>query len=87
MWGIMGIGYNIGKVIEVFGEDVLFDSWDLVFDLVNMEKFVECGVYFLDVLIEMIFVVLNYIGEDFDSYDLDVIVKVEVVYDVVCFYI
>lgn len=87
MWGTTGIGYNIGKVTEVLGEDAPLDSWDLVFDPSNMEKLAECGVHFLDAPTEMIPAALNYIGEDPDSHDPDVIAKAEAVYDAVRPYI
>ncbi|MCH2250742.1 MAG: polyamine ABC transporter substrate-binding protein [Cognatishimia sp.] len=87
MWGTTGIGYNIGKVTEVLGEDAPLDSWDLVFDPANMEKLAECGVHFLDAPTEMIPAALNYIGEDPDSHDPDVIAKAEAVYDAVRPYI
>ncbi len=80
MWGTTGIGYNIGKVTEILGEDAPFDSWDLVFDPANMEKLAECGVYFLDAPTEMIPAALNYIGEDPDSHDPEVIAKAEEVF-------
>lgn len=87
MWGTTGIGYNIGKVTEALGEDAPLDSWDLVFDPANMEKLAECGVHFLDAPTEMIPAALNYIGEDPDSHDPDVIAKAEAVYDAVRPYI
>ena len=87
MWGTTGIGYNIGKVTEVLGEDAPLDSWDLVFDPANMEKLAECGVHFLDAPTEMIAAALNYIGEDPDSHDPEVIAKAEAVYDAVRPYI
>jgi len=80
MWGTTGIGYNVGKVTEILGEDAPLDSWDLVFDPANMEKLAECGVYFLDAPAEMIPAALNYIGEDPDSHDPDVIAKTEEVF-------
>lgn len=87
MWGTTGVGYNIGKVTEVLGEDAPFDSWDLVFDPANMEKLAECGVHFLDAPTEMIPAALNYIGEDPDSHDPDVIAKAESVFEAVRPYI
>ena len=80
MWGTTGIGYNIGKVQEVLGEEAPLDSWDLVFDPANMEKLAECGVHFLDAPTELIPAALNYIGEDPDSHDPDVIAKAEEVF-------
>lgn len=87
MWGTTGIGYNIGKVQEVLGEDAPLDSWDLVFDPANMEKLAECGVHFLDAPAEMIPAALNYIGEDPDSHDPEVIAKAEAVFAAVRPYI
>ncbi len=81
MWGTTGIGYNIGKVQELLGEDAPLDSWDLVFDPTNMSILSECGVHFLDAPAEMIPAALNYIGEDPDSHDPDVIAKAEAVFD------
>ena len=81
MWGTTGIGVNVGKVTELLGEDAPIDSWALVFEPENMEKLAECGVHFLDAPAEMIPAALNYIGEDPDSHDPDVIAKVESVYN------
>ncbi|AKO98424.1 MAG: polyamine ABC transporter substrate-binding protein [Marinovum algicola] len=81
MWGTTGLGVNLGKVREVLGEDAPVDSWDLVFKAENMEKLAECGVHFLDAPAEMIPAALNYIGEDPDSHDPEVIAKAEAVYE------
>ena len=80
MWGTTGIGVNLGKVKEALGEDAPVDSWDLVFDPANMEKLADCGVHFLDAPAEMIPAALNYIGEDPNSHDPDVIAKAEDVF-------
>ncbi|MEQ5869379.1 polyamine ABC transporter substrate-binding protein [Sagittula sp. NFXS13] len=80
MWGTTGIGVNLPKVKELLGEDAPLNSWDLVFDPANMEKLAECGVQFLDAPAEMLPAALNYIGEDPDSHDPDVIAKAEAVY-------
>jgi putrescine transport system substrate-binding protein len=80
MWGTTGIGYNIGKVEEALGEDAPVDSWSLVFDPANMEKLADCGVHFLDAPAEMIPAALNYIGEDPNSHDPEVIAKAEAVF-------
>lgn len=79
MWGTTGIGTNVGKVTEILGDDAPIDSLDLVLDPANMEKLADCGVYFLDAPAEMIPMALNYIGEDPDSHDVDVIEKAEAV--------
>ncbi len=80
MWGTTGIGVNLGKVTELLGEDAPVDSWELVFNPENMEKLAECGVHFLDAPTEMIPAALNYIGEDPNSKDADVIKKAEAVF-------
>ena len=80
MWGTTGIGVHVGKVKEILGEDAPIDSWDLVFDPANMEKLADCGVHFLDAPAEMIPAALNYIGEDPNSHDPDVIAKAEEVF-------
>ncbi len=80
MWGTTGLGVNVGKVQEILGEDAPMDSWDLVFQPENMEKLADCGVHFLDAPAEMIPAALNYIGEDPDSHDPDVIAKAEAVF-------
>ena len=80
MWGTTGLGINVGKVKEVLGEDAPVNSLALVLDPVNMEKLASCGVHFLDAPAEMIPMALNYLGEDPNSHDPDVIAKVEEVY-------
>ncbi len=75
LWGTTGIGYNVEKVRAALGEDVPLDSWALVFDPANMEKLASCGVSFLDAASEMVPTVLNYLGEDPNSFDEAVINK------------
>ncbi|MCB1471644.1 MAG: polyamine ABC transporter substrate-binding protein [Rhodobiaceae bacterium] len=77
MWGTTGIGYNVDKVAEALGDGAPTDSWSLVFDPKNMEKLAKCGVHVLDAPVELIPAALNYIGEDPDSKDPDVIAKAE----------
>ncbi len=77
MWGTTGLGVNVGRVKEILGEDAPIDSAALVLDPANMEKLAECGVHFLDAPTEIIPLTLNYIGEDPNSHDPDVIAKVE----------
>lgn len=79
MWGTTGIGANVEKVKEILGEDAPLDSIELVLNPENMEKLAECGVHFLDAPAEMIPMALNYIGEDPDSHDPEVIEKSEAV--------
>ena len=77
MWGSTGIGVNVGKVQEILGPDAPLDSMDLVLKPENMEKLAACGVHFLDAPAEMIPMTLQYLGEDPDSHDKDVIAKAE----------
>ncbi len=77
MWGTTGLGVNVGKVKEILGDDAPLSSMDLVLKPENMEKLAACGVHFLDAPSEMIPMVLQYLGEDPDSHDKDVIAKTE----------
>jgi len=77
MWGTTGLGVNVGKVTEALGADAPMDSMDLILKPENMEKLAACGVYFLDAPTEIVPMVLQYLGEDPDSKDPDVIAKVE----------
>lgn len=71
MWGTTGIGYNPAKVKEALGEDAPVDSWDLVFKPENLEKLKACGVAFLDEPDEMFAAMLNYLGKDPTSMDVN----------------
>ena len=64
MWGTTGIGYNVDKVREAFGDDAPTDSWDLVLKPENLAKLASCGVAFLDAPTEIFPTVLNYLGMD-----------------------
>ncbi|WP_425083624.1 polyamine ABC transporter substrate-binding protein [Ruegeria profundi] len=77
MWGTTGLGLNVNKVKEVLGDDFPLDTMDLVLKPENMEKLASCGVHFLDAPTEIIPMVLQYLGEDPDSSDPDVIAKAE----------
>ena len=79
MWGTTGLGVNTGKVAEALGDDAPIGSLELVFNPVYMEKLAGCGVHFLDAPGEIIPAVLNYLGEDPDSHDPEVIKKAEAV--------
>lgn len=75
LWGTTGIGYNVAKVKEVLGEDAPLDSWALVFEPANLEKLKACGVALLDTPSEILPPVLNYLGEEPNSFDEAVIQK------------
>ncbi|WP_223428646.1 polyamine ABC transporter substrate-binding protein [Tateyamaria pelophila] len=77
MWGTTGIGANVLKVEEFLGPDTPLDSLDLIFNPENMEKLQDCGVHFLDAPTEMIPAALQYIGQDPNSQDPDVLAMAE----------
>jgi putrescine transport system substrate-binding protein len=77
LWGTTGIGYNVKKIKEIFGDAAPTDSWAMVFEPENLAKLKECGVYFLDTPSEMIPPVLKYLGEQPNSFDPAVIAKAE----------
>ncbi|MFU8820387.1 MAG: polyamine ABC transporter substrate-binding protein [Gammaproteobacteria bacterium] len=77
LWGTTGIGYNVGKIAEIFGEDFEVNSWSLVLDPANASKLAGCGFSMLDAASEMIPVALHYIGEDPNSFDPAVIAKAQ----------
>jgi len=76
MWGTTGIGYNEEKILERM-PDAPVDSWRMLFDPEVASKFADCGIHVLDAPTEMIPAALNYIGEDPDSQDPEVIRKAE----------
>lgn len=76
MWGTTGIGYNEEKILERM-PDAPVNSWRMLFDPEVVSKFADCGIHLLDTPDELIPAVLNYIGEDPDSKDPDVIAKTE----------
>ncbi|MGQ0799711.1 MAG: extracellular solute-binding protein [Pseudomarimonas sp.] len=75
LWGTTGIGYNVEKVKAALGEDAPVNSWELVFNPENMKKLESCGVSMLDAASEMVPTVLNYLGEEPNSFDSAVIDK------------
>lgn len=77
LWGTTGIGYNVKKIQEIMGKDYVVDSYDLVFKPENLAKLKACGVYFLDSPSEIIPPILNYLGEQPNSFDETVIAKAE----------
>lgn len=77
MWGTTGLGVNVPAVQEILGEDAPITSWSLIFDPANAEALSACGIMMLDAPAEMIPAALNYLGEDPDSHDPDVIARAE----------
>ncbi len=65
MMGTTGIGYNVAKLKERFGEDTeIGNSWDLVFKPENIAKMKDCGVTLLDTPADMLPIALHYLGLD-----------------------
>ena len=60
----VGIGYNKGKIEEIFGKDYKVDSWDFLFDKKNSERLAKCGIAIIDEPIEVISAVMHYQGKD-----------------------
>jgi putrescine transport system substrate-binding protein len=77
MWGTTGLGVDVPAVKEILGDDAPISSWSLVFDPANAEALSACGIMMLDAPAEMIPAALNYLGEDPDSHDPDVIARAE----------
>lgn len=70
MIGTTGIGYNVAKLKERFGEDTqIANSWDLVFKPENIARMKDCGVTLLDTPADMIPIALHYLGLDPHSAD------------------
>jgi putrescine transport system substrate-binding protein len=66
-WGTTGIGYNVAKIEEIFGEDAPTDSWDLVFKPEYISQLAQCGVAILDSAGEVLPLALSYLGLDPNS--------------------
>ncbi len=74
MWGTTGLAYNVDKIKERM-PDAPLDSWSLVLDPANAERFKDCGIMMLDSSEDILPTVLNYLGEQPDSKDPKVIEK------------
>ncbi|MCU1717893.1 polyamine ABC transporter substrate-binding protein [Pseudomonas sp. 5P_3.1_Bac2] len=77
LWGSTGIGYNIDKVRQVLGKDVVVDSWDIIFKPENLAKLSQCGVAVLDNGPELLPIALHYLGLPHHSKNLDDYKKAE----------
>ncbi|MCM2291352.1 polyamine ABC transporter substrate-binding protein [Allorhizobium sp. BGMRC 0089] len=67
MWGTTGIGYNVKKIKEIFGDQYKVDSWDFIFKPENAKKLQKCGLNILDASDETFAIAMNYIGKNPDS--------------------
>ncbi len=78
MWGTVGIGYNVKKLKQRFPNAPL-NSWKLFFDPKVLSQLADCGVQVIDSANEIIPAALNYLGENPDSKNPQVIAKAEAV--------
>jgi putrescine transport system substrate-binding protein len=76
MWGTTAFGYNEDKIRERM-PDAPLDSWRMIFDPEVAGKFADCGIHVIDASDELIPATLNYIGEDPNSKDREVLAKAE----------
>ncbi len=75
-WGTEGIGYNIDKIKDVLGVDVI-ESWDTIFNPESAAKLASCGMYFIDAPISVASTVLVYLGLDPHDLSSENLTKVE----------
>lgn len=66
MWGTVGIGYNQEKVARVL-PGVAIDSWRVIFDPASAAKLAKCGIQILDSPVEVVSLVLRYLGKNPNS--------------------
>lgn len=76
MWGTTGIGFDREKIAARLAKAPT-SSWRMLFDPAVVSRFADCGVYLMDEAGEVIPAVLNFIGEDPGSQDVDVIARAE----------
>jgi len=76
MWGTVGLGYNVQKMVEIMGTEKI-DSWDILFKPENAAKFADCGIHVLDSPSDMVPIALQYLGLDPNSHEAEDFAKVE----------
>ena len=69
MWGTVGIGYDVNLVNERISADEI--GWDMIFKPEVAAKLADCGIAYLDSPDTVIPLMLNYLGQDPNSEDLD----------------
>ena len=74
MWGTTGLAYNVDKIKERM-PDAPLDSWRLLFDPADAEKFADCGIMILDSADDVLPSALELPGVDPNSKDPKVIEK------------
>lgn len=76
MGGSVGIGYNTEKTKAALGTNKI-DSWNVLFEPDNIKKLSQCGVAFLDSPDEIFSTMLNYLGLDPNSINIEDYEKAE----------
>lgn len=66
-YGTNGLGYNVSRVQEVFGDEVVLADWDMLFKPENAEQLRSCGISVLDEAAQVFPAVLHYMGKDPNS--------------------
>lgn len=66
-YGTNGLGYNVTRVKEVFGDDIDLGNWDMFFKPENAERLKSCGISMLDEAAQVFPAVLYYLGKDPNS--------------------
>lgn len=77
MWGTVGIGINVDKVVERLGEDFDLDTWAILLNPEYAAKLADCGIHVLDAPEDIIQSTLAYLGVEPDSKDPADIAKAE----------
>ena len=62
-WGTIGIAYNPALVAERLGDQPM-DTLDVIFKPENAAKLADCGIALLDSPVEVLSIVLNYLGAE-----------------------
>ena len=70
MWGTTGVGYNEAKINERM-PDAPVNSLDIILKPENAAKFKDCGIYVLDSAEDVLPVILNYLGIDPNTKNVD----------------
>ncbi|HVY16798.1 MAG TPA: polyamine ABC transporter substrate-binding protein [Rhodopila sp.] len=68
LWGTTGFGYNVADVRKL-APGAPTDSWDLLFKPENAKRLAGCGITILDSAIDVVPVVLRWLGRDPNSTD------------------
>lgn len=78
MWGTTGFSYNV-QMIKDRMPNAPLGSGDMIFKPEIVSRFADCGISFLDSPTDVIPMVLNYLGYDGNTTDLDEIANAEAV--------